>query len=194
MTPILESKTERLQLRQWTLNDLEPFSAMSADPQVMKYFPNTLSRSESDRIAKKYQSFITENGWGVWAVELLETKEFIGIVGLHHPSSDLPFSPCIEVLWRIAQSHWGQGYATEAATAVIKIGFQELNLQEIVSFAVLHNYPSRAVMERIKMVNTGETFQHPDVLEPEHLREHCLYRISRENWAKNVASQVAKLG
>ena len=187
MIQIIEPKTERLQLRQWIANDLEPFFAMSSDPQVMQFFPNALSRAESDAIAEKCQSLITENGWGVWAVELIETKEFIGIVGLHVPSKELPSSPCVEILWRLAQPHWGRGYATEAATAALKVGFEELELQEIVSFAVLNNNSSRAVMERINMIDTGVIFNHPDVPAPAHLIEHCLYKISRDSWVKNIA-------
>jgi len=187
VTQIIEPRTERLQLRQWKPTDHEEFSIMSADPLVMEYFPSILSRSQSDAIADKCQSLIAENGWGVWAVELLDTKEFIGIIGLHIPSADLPSSPCVEILWRLARPHWGHGYATEAATAALQVGFEQLDLQEIVSFAVVNNHPSRAVMERINMIKTGENFLHPDVPTCSHLREHCLYKISRERWANNVA-------
>jgi len=187
MTKIIEPKTARIQLRQWIPTDFDPFAAMSADPQVMEYFPKPLSRSESDTIAEKCQSFIAENGWGVWAAELLESKEFIGMVGLHFPSSDLPCSPCVEILWRLARPHWGRGYATEAATAALKVGFEHLGLKEIVSFAVVHNHRSRAVMERLNMVDSGETFEHPDLPISSHLREHCLYKLSRENWAAGIA-------
>jgi RimJ/RimL family protein N-acetyltransferase len=155
---------------------------MSADPQVMKYFPNTLSESESDALAEKCEALLAERGWGVWAIELLETQEFIGIVGLNIPSADLPCSPCVEVLWRLARPFWGQGYATEGAIAALKVGFEELELQEIVSFAVVSNQQSRAVMGRLNMINSGETFLHPGVSEPRHLREHCLYRMPRERW------------
>lgn len=186
MIQIIEPKTRRLQLRQWVPGDREPFAAMSADPQVMEYFPNTLSRSESDCVAEKCQSLITENGWGVWAVELLEAKEFIGIVGLHIPHADLPCSPCVEILWRLARTHWGHGYATEAASAVLQVGFEQLHLQEIVSFAVVDNHRSRAVMERLNMFDTGETFDHPEVQKSSHLREHCIYMISQERWIRSV--------
>ncbi len=187
MIKIIEPRTRRIQLRQWISTDYDPFAIMSADPQVMEYFPNTLNRSESDSIAEKCQSFIAENGWGVWAAELLETKEFIGIIGLHTPTSDLPYSPCVEILWRLARPHWGYGYATEAATVALKVGFEQLGLKEIVSFAVLNNHRSRAVMEKLNMINSGETFEHPDVPASSHLREHCLYKLSRESWVANVA-------
>lgn len=187
MIEIIEPRTERLQLRLWKPSDREPFAAMCADPRVMEYFPGTLSRSESDAISEKCQTLIAERGWGVWAAELLETNEFIGIIGLHIPSADLPFSPCVEVLWRLAPSKWGRGYATEAGAAALKVGFAQLDLQEIVSFSVASNHRSRSVMERLGMVYTGNTFAHPDVPARGHLREHCLYKITRERWLGNAA-------
>ena len=180
MIQTIEPETARLRLRQWKTSDLAPFAAMSSDPRVMEFFPSTLNRSESDAIAEKCQALIAERGWGVWAVERLDTSEFIGIVGLQTTAPEMPSSPCVEVLWRLARPHWGQGYATEAAAAALRVGFEALNLQEIVSFAVVNNYRSRAVMERLNMVDSGQTFQHPAVPEGSHLREHCLYKISRE--------------
>ncbi len=182
MIQLIEPRTERLQLRQWVSSDREPFAAMCADPRVMEYFPRILNRSESDAVAEKYQTLIAERGWGIWVAETLKTKVFIGIIGLHIPSASLPFSPCVEVLWRLAPSHWGYGYATEAGAAAIKVGFECLNLQEIVSFAVVSNHRSRSVMERLRMINTGENFGHPDVPSDSPLRAHCLYRISRDRW------------
>ncbi|TMP41140.1 GNAT family N-acetyltransferase [Pseudoalteromonas citrea] len=186
MIHIFEPKTKRLQLRQWTPEDLDAFFAMSSDSEVMKFFPHTLSREESDATAKKCQSLIEKNGWGVWAVELIDSKEFIGIVGLYNPTAELPCAPCVEILWRLSRKYWGHGYATEAAEAVLQIGFEELNFNEIYSFAVVKNHSSRAVMERLDMVNTGENFLHPDVPNPEHLREHCIYKFSQLDWVKSV--------
>ena len=187
MIQAIEPRTERLQLRQWKATDREPFAEMSADSQVMEFFPSVLSKSESDAIADTCESLITERGWGVWAVELLETGGFIGFVGLHISNADLPPSPCVEILWRLAAPHWGRGYATEGATAALNVGFEQLGLQEIVSFAVPANLRSRAVMERLNMSDTGSTFEHPDIPISSYLREHCLYKISRERWARNVA-------
>jgi RimJ/RimL family protein N-acetyltransferase len=186
MIEIIEPRTERLQLRQWVSNDRDSFAAMSADPQVMKYFPSTLSRAESDAVAEKCEALLAERGWGVWAAELIETNEFVGIVGLHIPRADLPFSPCVEILWRLARSHWGHGYATEAAAAALKVGFEQLDLQEIVSFAVVNNHRSRAVMERLGIIDSGKTFEHPEVPASSHLREHCLYTITRNRWLENI--------
>ena len=121
------------------------------------------------------------------AAEIKATGEFIGFVGLHIPSTTLPFSPCVEIGWRLARTYWGRGYATEAARAALQAGFERLALKEIVSFTAIGNRRSRAVMERLHMVRDEETFDHPDVPDESGLREHCLYRISRANWEKNTA-------
>ena len=115
------------------------------------------------------------------------TGEFIGFVGLHIPATHLPFSPCVEVGWRLAANHWGNGFATEAARSSLRIGFEWLGLTEIVSFTSIHNLRSRAVMERLGMCETETTFEHPQVPVGSILRKHCLYRLSRGQWLENAA-------
>ncbi|MES9940965.1 MAG: GNAT family N-acetyltransferase [Candidatus Thiodiazotropha sp. 6PLUC2] len=177
-----ELETDRLSLRQWKRSDLEPFAHLNADPQVMAYFPAPLNRIESDAIADRCQKLIQQRGWGFWAVELRERQTFIGFVGLHVPSAALPFSPCVEIGWRLAASHWGKGYATEAANSALKFGFQQLGLQEVVSFTAIGNSRSRRVMERLGMSDTASNFEHPAVPQGHPLREHALYRLSKEDW------------
>ncbi len=179
MVELIEPETERLRLRQWTPVDRDPFAALNADPRVMEFLPAPLSRAESDAMADRCQSLIEERGWGFWAVELKSTSEFIGFVGLHTPSAELPFCPCVEVGWRLAFRHWGKGYASEAASAALRVGFDLLGLKEIVSFATVGNLRSRAVMERLGMRESG-TFEHPRVPQGSGLRQHCLYRLSYE--------------
>ncbi|MDD3483570.1 GNAT family N-acetyltransferase [Azovibrio restrictus] len=182
MAELIEVETERLCLRQWRRADRTPFAVMNADPRVMEYFPATLTRTESDAIADRCQLLIEERGWGFWAAEYKATHEFIGFVGLHTPSAELPFSPCVEVGWRLAFSYWGKGLATEAAKEALRVGFHSLGLKEIVSFTAVGNLRSRAVMERLGMRGDG-TFEHPHVPENTGLRQHFLYRLSRANHA-----------
>lgn len=182
MVELIEVETERLCLRQWRLADRVPFAAMNADPRVMEYFPATLTRAESDAMADRCQFLIEERGWGFWAAEYKATHEFIGFVGLHTPSAELPFSPCVEVGWRLAFSQWGKGLATEAAKEALRVGFHSLGLKEIVSFAAVGNFRSRAVMERLGMRESG-TFEHPQVPKALGLRLHCLYRLAHETHA-----------
>jgi RimJ/RimL family protein N-acetyltransferase len=189
MTEIIELETDRLRLRQWKPADRELFAKLNADLQVMEFFPNVLSQEESDAMADRIQALIEQQGWDLWAVEIKNTQQFIGYVGLHVPTYELPFNPCVEVGWRLAHEHWGQGYAPEAALEALKFGFESLNLSEIVSFTALNNHRSQRVMEKIGMQRSPETFQHPGVPIGGKLREHCLYRLSRSNWLQQVADK-----
>jgi RimJ/RimL family protein N-acetyltransferase len=178
----IEFDTERLRLRQWCDADREPFAALNADSKVMEFFPAVLERAESDATAQRCQELIAERGWGFWAVETKSTREFIGFVGLHTPEPELPFSPCVEIGWRLAAKHWGQGFATEAARGALRVGFEQLGLPEIVSFTTVGNSRSRAVMERLGMREAPNTFEYPQLPAGSLLRQHCLYRLSREQW------------
>jgi len=177
MAQPIELETDRLRLRQWREADYGPFAEMNADPRVMEYFPAVLSRAESDTMAQRCHTLIAERGWGLWAAELRATGEFVGFVGLHTPSAELPFSPCVEVGWRLAFRFWGEGYATEGGRAALHVAFQGLSQNEVVSFTSVGNVRSRAVMERLGMRET-DLFDHPRIPEGHKLRRHCLYRLS----------------
>ena len=172
-------ETERLYLRQWRASDFAPFAEMNANPEVMAYFPKLLTTSMSNTIAKKCQSLINDNGWGFWAVSLKETDAFIGMVGLNHAHADMPFSPAVEIAWRLHNDYWGLGYAAEAARASLNFAFVELEIEEVVAFTAVINKRSQLVMERLGMTNTQENFYHP-MINPNHrLAEHVLYKITR---------------
>ncbi|SOD71114.1 RimJ/RimL family protein N-acetyltransferase [Jatrophihabitans sp. GAS493] len=173
-------QTERLIMRSWRDGDREPFARMNADPEVMRYFPALLTRAESDAAVDRIQASIDENGFGMWAIERIDTGAFIGFVGLAIPRFEAPFTPCVEVGWRLTPEAWGQGYATEAARRSLEAGFEEFGLEEIISMAVVSNLASRAVMERIGMtLDPDGDFDHPLVPDGHPLRRHVLYRISR---------------
>ncbi len=179
-------RSDRVCLRQWTKADFEPFAALNADPQVMRHFPALLSREQSDAHAARIRALIAERGWGFWAVDSLDAPsgpEFIGFVGLHVPQADLPFSPCVEIGWRLARKHWGKGLATEAAQLAMRVGFEALQLPEIVSFTARENLRSRGVMKRLGMHSRAEdNFDHPSVPEGHPVRPHCLYRLTHQEW------------
>jgi len=185
---IIEFETDRLRLRQWRTTDREPFAQLNADPKVMEFFPTTLDREASDAMINRCQSIIAEKGWGFWAASIKESDAFIGFVGLHIPSPKLPFSPCVEIGWRLAFQYWGKGFASEAARGALRVGFELLNLSEIVSFTAIGNLRSRAVMERLGMGKVS-TFEHPNVPVGNRLRPHCLYRLAREQWDKTGQNQ-----
>lgn len=179
---IIEFETPRLRLRQWRESDREPFAALNADAAVMEFFPAPIGRAASDASIDAWQSDFASRGWSNWAAEVRETRDFIGFVGLSVPRRVLPFSPCVEIGWRLARAHWGRGYATEAACGALRVGFERLGLSEIVSFTSIRNLRSRAVMERIGMRDAHEDFEHPGVPEGHPLRLHCLYRLQRTHW------------
>ena len=175
-----ELRTPRLRLRQWSDADLEPFAELNADPEVMRHFPAPLTRARSDALALGQRVLIAERGWGLWAVEVVESSAFIGFVGLSEANFDAHFTPAVEVGWRLARAHWGHGYATEAARAAIAHGFDEVGLDEIVSFTTVGNDRSRRVMERLGLTHDpADDFEHPLLAPGDPLRPHVLYRIRR---------------
>jgi RimJ/RimL family protein N-acetyltransferase len=177
--------TQRLLLRQWRDADLAPFADLNADPEVMRYFPAALTARESDAMAGYARELIALNGWGLWAVEVAGGEPFIGFVGLNRPRFEAHFTPAVEVGWRLARAHWGCGYATEAATAAVSFGFDQLDLDEVVSFTTTGNERSMRVMQRLGMSHDpADDFDHP-ALADGPLRRHVLYRLPRERWHGN---------
>ena len=189
-------RTDRLVLRGWREPDREPYAAMNADPRVMEHFPGTMSRAESDAHVDAIAEHFAARGYGLWAVEERATGQFVGMVGLNRPQWDAPFTPCTEVGWRLARSAWGQGYATEAARAALTVAFGPLHLPEVVSFTVVANTPSRAVMERLGMTrDPAEDFDHPRLDPDSPYSRHVLYRLRADEaaWADR-ARQVDRSG
>jgi len=179
-----EIRTERLLLRAWRESDRAPFAALNADPQVMEWFPKTLTRAESDRIADTIERLMDEQGWGLWAVEVPGVADFIGFVGLNRDDVALG-RPVVEAAWRLAAEHWGRGYAPEAARASLAHGFETLGLEEIVAFATIGNQRSRRVMEKIGMTHDpADDFDHPKLVPDSPIRRHALHRIDRPAFAQ----------
>ena len=181
-------------LRDWRDEDLAPFAALNADPQVMEHLPSVLSRVESDALAARIRAELAERGFGLWAVEAPGVASFVGFTGLAVPRFDAQFTgkrsaqrghgpsgvseECVEIGWRIAREHWGRGYATEAALAVLRFGFERLGLAEIVAFTAVGNARSRRVMEKLGMTHEpADDFDHPALAPGHPLRRHVLYRI-----------------
>jgi len=176
---IPELRTQRLLLRAFRPDDLPAFAAMNTDPRVMEYFQAPLSRADSDAFAARIDAAFIADGFGLWAVEVIGGAPFIGFTGLARPSFDAPFNPCVEAGWRLAAEHWGRGYATEAARAALRFGFERLGLAEIVAYTVPANQRSWRVMERLGMRRDLDgDFDHLRVPEGHRLRRHVLYRIT----------------
>src|ERR1700689_2533620 len=149
-------RTERLLLRRWRDSARLPFQQMNADPRVMEFFPASLSLAESDALIDRAQAHFDRHGFGPFAAELLENQFFIGFIGLSIPNFDAPFMPAVEIGWRLAFNSWGRGLATEGAQAVINYAFEDLGLDNLVSFTVPENLRSRRVMEKLGMTHDSD--------------------------------------
>jgi RimJ/RimL family protein N-acetyltransferase len=167
-------ETPRLGLRNWKDSDTTLFVEMNRDSSVMEFFSSLLSKEETLAMIERIKNFITENNFGLWAAEIKQTKEFIGFVGLIIPRFQTDFTPCVEIGWRLAHTHWGYGYATEAAIACLDYGFNNLKLAKIVSFTAALNTRSINVMKKIGMEFMKE-FEHPSIEDGNPLKRHVLY-------------------
>jgi RimJ/RimL family protein N-acetyltransferase len=171
-------ETERLLLRNWRAADRDPLAELLADPLYNRFMPGPSRRSAADALFGRIQQQIEVDGFGPWVLELPDEAEFIGFLGLGIPRHTLPASPCVEIGWHLVPSFWDQGYATEGATAALQFGFEQLGLDEIVSFTVPENAASIRVMEKIGMTRDVDgDFDHPALEEGHPLRPHILYRI-----------------
>ncbi len=168
-------ETDRLVLRDWISEDLPLFIAMNKDDRVMHFFPSVLTEEETESFFFRIQSEFERNGWGLYAVELKSTGQFIGYVGLHEIGFDADFAPGVEIGWRVDADYHNQGFATEAAKAVLELA-RSKGLKRLYSFTAKKNAPSEKVMQKIGMTKVGE-FEHPNLPESSPLRTHVLYQI-----------------
>ena len=181
---IPELTTPRLRLRGFGRADRMPFAAMNADAEVMRHMSRRLDRVQSDAFVDRILGHWEADGFGIWAIERRDDGTFLGFAGLSEPAFRAPFTPAIEVGWRLARAAWGNGYATEAGAAALEFGFETLGREEIVSFTAAGNERSRRVMERLGMTHdAADDFDYP-LVAPEHpIRRQVLYRLPRTRWA-----------
>lgn len=171
-------RTARLLLRPFLPQDLEPFIALNADPEVMRFFPALRDEAETRAAMARGAASLAAVGFAPWAMDL-PGAGWIGFCGLSIPTFSAPFTPCVEIGWRLARAHWGQGYATEAARAALADGFARIGLRQVVAFTATANLPPRRVMDRIGMArDPAGDFDHPRIPAGHPLRRHVLHRIS----------------
>jgi len=148
----------------------------------MEHFPSVLTRGESDALVDRIEQHWALEGWGLWAVEVLDGPEFVGFVGLNRVRFEVPFTGAAEIGWRLARMAWGRGYASEGARAVMGLAFGAAGLDEVVSMTTTTNLRSQAVMIRLGMHrDPADDFEHPRV-PPGPLRRHVLYRLGAGEW------------
>ena len=171
-------RTDRLLMRRWRHSDREPFAELNGDPLTMVYFPSLLDRAGSDALVDRIEARFDESGFGLWALEVAETGQFIGFTGLSPMRPDVPGAGGMEVGWRLDRRAWHHGYATEAARAALRVAFDGAGLTEIWSMTAVLNEPSQAVMRRLGLTEVAR-FQHPAVPAGHKLRPHVTYHLSR---------------
>jgi RimJ/RimL family protein N-acetyltransferase len=192
-------RTARLVMRRWRDADRDEFAVMNADPVVMRYFPATLDRAASDAYVDRMENLFGRQGFGLWALEVAGTAEFIGFTGLNPMPPGVPGAGGIEVGWRLARRAWHHGYATEAAAAAVEVAFDGAALDEIWSMTAVLNEASQAVMRRLGMTPYAR-FDHPRITAGHPLRPHIVYRLQRTPpgqppwWLRNRRPEADRAG
>jgi RimJ/RimL family protein N-acetyltransferase len=180
-------RTERLLMRRWRESDREPFAALNGDAQTLKYFPGTLDRAASDALIDRIEAGFDQRGYGLWALEVAASGQFIGFTGLNPMPDGVPGAGGVEVGWRLARPAWHHGYATEAARAALTVAFGGAGLNEIWSMTAVLNEPSQAVMRRLGLAEVAR-FDHPRVPEGSPIRPHVTYHRRAPGMAGEVSS------
>lgn len=186
--PPLERRTQRLVLRPLRDSDRAWFASMNGDPRVMRHFPSTLRRGQSDALLDDVRTLYTTHGFGPWALVLPQSEIGIGAAGLNVADFASHFTPCVEVVWRLTAEHWGHGYALEAARAALYNAFVHLELKQVVAFTTVENLPSRRVMQQLGMQHdASEDFDHSSLPQGHPQRRHVLYRLDASSWRAGLA-------
>jgi len=183
-------ETERLIIRNWCEDDRDLFYLINSDETVMEFFPFRRNREQSDKMLDHLRSSITAKGYGFTAVELKSGGNVVGFCGLEDADVRETGKPDqVEIGWRFAPQFWGKGYATEAAKKLLEFGFEVLELDEILSFAVHNNHRSFAVMERLGMIrDKNRDFDAPSVPDTHpHLKRHHFYTLTKTEYLARMA-------
>ncbi len=175
-------ETERLILRDWKDEDRKPFAQMNADPIIMEYFPRRLGEADTNRLVDRFNEHFKKHGFGPYAVENKKTGEFMGFVGLSQIDFDAPFTPAVEIAWRLSYEYWGKGFATEAAQAVLEHAFDKLKIKEVVAYAVHDNERAIHIMEKVGMKRDPKgDFDYPALHKDHPLGKFVLYRVKKKD-------------
>ncbi len=173
--------TDRLILRPWVDADREPFAAINADAEVMRYFPSVQTRQTSDATVDRQMKAQADVGYCFWAAEMRDSGQFIGFIGIQDVPDYYGVGDGIEIGWRLAASTWGKGLAPEGAQACLAYAFSRLQAPEVVAFTATLNKSSMRVMEKIGMTrDVAGDFDHPMIEEGHPIRPHVLYRIKAD--------------
>jgi RimJ/RimL family protein N-acetyltransferase len=169
----------RLGFRTWSVQDIVPMSLINADPEVMAFFPAVSSEEQTREFVERMQRQFDERGYCYYAVDRLDTGDFIGFIGLSLQTFEADFTPCVDIGWRLRRSAWGQGFATEGARRCLEYAFEDLDLICIYAVAPKINSRSEHIMKAIGMEKLKE-FSHPLLATDQRLRQCVLYRVAKD--------------
>ncbi len=147
------------------MTDVDAMVAMNTDPEVMRYItgPNTPDINDVDAVRRRAEQHVRTNGGvqhpksdqlGAWVIETRNGGEFAGVVFL----VNLDGTDLIEIGYRLVPPQWGQGFATEAASALLRYAFQDVKMDRIVGVADPENKASCRVLEKIGLLYRGLRF------------------------------------
>jgi RimJ/RimL family protein N-acetyltransferase len=168
--PIPTLTTERLILRAFAAEDLEPYAVMNADPETMRYVGGPIDREATWRLMAMLLGHWDLRGYGMWALVERATGRFIGRAGLYNQEG----WPGLEAAWTVARDRWGRGYATEAGWAALDYAFGVVDAEQVISIIHPDNAASIRVAEKL-----GETFDSSMKL---HGQERVVYGLPRSKW------------
>jgi len=178
-------KSERLGFRNWKKSDLSEFAKINADVEVMKHFPQTLTKIETSDFIDRLQKHYEKNGYNYFATEILKTGELIGFIGLAYQDLKTDFTPAVDIGWRLKKSAWGKGYASEGAKKCLDYAFNDLNLDKIISICTENNTRSENVMKKTGMKKIGE-FKHPKLKKYPKYEKCICYKMDKNVWLQWV--------
>lgn len=172
-------KSQRLGFRNWKYSDTDKLFALNSDKEVMEFFPYLPSLEQTKTLIERMQNQFEKNGFCYFAVDILETDEFIGFIGIIEQTYEADFTPCVDIGWRLDKKYWNKGYASEGAKRCLEFAFEDKKLKSIKAIAPKINLKSRKVMEKIGMKYVKD-FKHPALINDKQLETCVLYEINKE--------------
>ena len=173
----------RLGFRVWKTDYLNQMSAISGDSEVMEFFPNLQDRDHTKGFIERMQAEYAARGYCYYAVEILETGEFIGFLGLHLQEFESDFTPCVDIGWRFKSHVWNRGYATEGAIRCLAHAFEDLKIEKVYSMTPKLNVKSARIMQKAGM-HYVKNFELALLKDDERLRDCVLYCMEKRHSAE----------
>lgn len=172
--------SERLSFGLWTASSAHDLAVINQMPEVMRYFPRTYLAAETLAFAERQNKQYQTRGYCYYAVSLLADQErCIGFIGMSYQRYDSPYTPAVDIGWRLHPDYWGRGLATEGAAYVLKHGHTVLAIDQIISVCPQDNISSQRVMIKAGMEQVG-TFDHPALAAYPDLASCYCYRSSSD--------------